>query len=110
MMSEMMASNEHEMNPGPFSSGLPRGQNGVNPSSTIYKPPPNPPIVSILTLSIEMATPPLKEGIYVIVNKKSKTAFDLSGQDKKSIIGFTKHGRENQQVRELNRLLDSSPP
>ena len=44
-------------------------------------------------------SPTLKSGTYVIVNKKSGTAFDLSGQDKRSIIGFTKHGRENQKVR-----------
>lgn len=36
---------------------------------------------------------------YVIINKKSGTAFDLSGQDQKSIIGFTVHRGDNQKVR-----------
>ena len=35
---------------------------------------------------------------YFIINKKSNTAFDLSGKDQKSIIGFGFHGGDNQKV------------
>ncbi|KAF9646501.1 carbohydrate-binding module family 13 protein [Thelephora ganbajun] len=36
---------------------------------------------------------------YFIINKKSGTAFDLSGQDQRSIIGFNLHRGENQKWR-----------
>ncbi|PPQ69126.1 hypothetical protein CVT26_003574 [Gymnopilus dilepis] len=36
---------------------------------------------------------------YVIVNKKTKTVLDLSGQDQKSIIGWSYHAGANQQWR-----------
>ena len=35
---------------------------------------------------------------YFIINKKANTAFDLSGKDQKSIIGFGFHGGDNQKV------------
>jgi len=35
---------------------------------------------------------------YFITNKKAGTACDLSGQDQKSVIGFTPQGSDNQKV------------
>jgi hypothetical protein len=36
---------------------------------------------------------------YLITNKKAGTACDLSGQDQKSVIGFTPQRSDNQKVR-----------
>lgn len=36
---------------------------------------------------------------YLITNKKAGTACDLSGQDQKSVIGFTTQRSDNQKVR-----------
>jgi len=36
---------------------------------------------------------------YIIANKKAGTVCDLSGQDQKSVIGFTAKGSDNQKVR-----------
>jgi len=38
---------------------------------------------------------------YFIINKKAGTVCDLSGQDQKSVIGFTAKGSDNQKVRFL---------
>ena len=35
---------------------------------------------------------------YVIINKKSGTVIDLSGEDNQSIIGYNYHGGDNQKV------------
>jgi hypothetical protein len=35
---------------------------------------------------------------YLITNKKAGTACDLSGQDQKSVIGFTSQRSDNQKV------------
>ena len=44
-------------------------------------------------------SPILKDGTYFIINKKSNTAFDLSVQDQRSIIGYCRNGGANQKVR-----------
>ncbi|EJC99514.1 uncharacterized protein FOMMEDRAFT_148689 [Fomitiporia mediterranea MF3/22] len=43
------------------------------------------------------ALPALDPGIYIMRNVKSDSMMDLSGGDNKSIIGFPRHGLENQQ-------------
>ena len=35
---------------------------------------------------------------YFIINKKAGTVCDLSGEDQKSVIGFTAKGSDNQKV------------
>jgi len=44
-------------------------------------------------------SPILKDGTYFIINKKSNTAFDLSVQDQRAIIGYCRNGGANQKVR-----------
>ncbi|KAF5319547.1 hypothetical protein D9619_008473 [Psilocybe cf. subviscida] len=39
----------------------------------------------------------IEEARYVLINAKSGTALDLSGEDNRSIIGYPRHGEENQQ-------------
>ncbi|KAF8797635.1 ricin B-like lectin [Phlegmacium glaucopus] len=43
-------------------------------------------------------SPDIQSGCrYIITNHKGGTVIDLSGADNKSIIGYTRHGGENQQ-------------
>jgi len=50
--------------------------------------------------------PILKEGTYFIINKKAtNSAFDLSVQDMKSIIGYNRNRGSNQMVRPTPTLL-----
>ena len=44
------------------------------------------------------STMPTSGKTYFIINKKANTAFDLSGKDQRSIIGFGFHGGPNQKV------------
>lgn len=44
----------------------------------------------------------LEPGVYVLRNLRSNSVIDLSGGDGKSIIGFPRHGLENQQVSKIN--------
>lgn len=41
----------------------------------------------------------VEPGVYRIVNDQSDTALDLSGYDKRTIIGWPQHGEPNQLVR-----------
>ena len=36
-------------------------------------------------------------GVYIVRNAKSNTVIDLSGGDRKSLMGYSHHGMENQQ-------------
>lgn len=46
-----------------------------------------------------MSSQLIQPGIYILQNFKSESIMDLSGGDNKSIIGFPRHGLENQQVK-----------
>ena len=48
---------------------------------------------------IQYTMAPTSGRAYVIINKKSGTALDLSGVDQTSIIGFTAKRSDNQKVR-----------
>ena len=74
----------------------PRPDGKYHPSATTYKPPFEP--LSSLPLH---STMPTSGHAYFIINKKSGTAFDLSGEDQRSVIGFTLHRGENQKVRSI---------
>ena len=58
---------------------------------------------SVQTLIFPTPTPsitmPTSGETYFILNKKGSTALDLSGMDKKSVLGFGFHGGNNQKVR-----------
>ena len=50
-------------------------------------------------IPIPSITMPDSGQAYFIINKKSGTALDLSGDDQRSIIGFASHRSDNQKVR-----------
>ena len=52
----------------------------------------------------EMSTG-LQPAVYILQNVMSGSILDLSGGDNKSLIGFTRHGGENQQVKYSIRNL-----
>lgn len=62
--------------------------------------------------SSNMANQIINGQVYFIVNKKSGTAFDLSGEDERSIIGFRLHRGDNQKVRRSTAIQanHSIPP
>lgn len=51
----------------------------------------------------------IEPGKYVFKNRLGEVALDLSGGDNKSIIGFTAHGGENQQVCSVFKSANRTP-